>query len=209
MNMLVALSVLLCLSFSYVAAHPADGPLDLRLLMDVLSIPQKPHADNATQFGMTWKNCGDKSDPVSANVTITPDPIPIPGNVQVALNATFNIQFGAPLKAVLTIKKKIVGIWVEIPCVDNIGSCTYDDLCSLIPFSPSQPCPEPFSTYKIPCYCPFPKGVYSLPKSDIAIPQIPDLPSWLTNGDYEIHADLSMSSQRLACYEADVSLVAD
>ncbi|XP_070554173.1 ganglioside GM2 activator-like [Ptychodera flava] len=203
-----ALTFIACFSFRFVTAHPVDESLQYKLLMDLLSIPQKPHSSNATRLGMTWKNCG-SSDPIHANVVITPETIPIPGNIQLSFNATFDITFGAPLQLKLELKKKVVGIFVEIPCVDNIGSCTYDDLCSMIPFPPSQPCPEPLSTYKIPCQCPFPKGMYSLPPSSIEIPTIPDIPSWLTDGDYQATAHLSMSGRELACYEADVSLKAD
>lgn len=48
-----------------------------------------------------------------------------------------------------------VFVWVEIPCVDNLGSCTYVDGCSMIPFKAGQPCPAPLSTYNLPCTCPF------------------------------------------------------
>lgn len=33
----------------------------------------------------------------------------------------------------LTLEKKIFGVWTEIPCIDNIGSCTYDNACDLVP----------------------------------------------------------------------------
>lgn len=57
----------------------------------------------------------------------------------------------------LTVEKHIAGFWVKIPCVDNIGSCTYDNFCNilemLIPIE--EPCPEPLHTYGLPCHCPF------------------------------------------------------
>jgi ganglioside GM2 activator len=59
-------------------------------------------------------------------------------------------------KAAVRVQKKIGFIWIDIPCIDNIGSCDYEDLCALIPFKPvGEPCPEPFLSLKLPCACPF------------------------------------------------------
>lgn len=51
-------------------------------------------------------------------------------------------------------QKKVGFLWVDVPCVDNVGSCNYDDLCASIPFPPGEPCPEPFLTLGLPCNCP-------------------------------------------------------
>lgn len=48
------------------------------------------------------------------------------------------------------------GIWVTLPCVDNLGSCTYDDLCNY-GYSINETCPEQFLNSNVPCRCPFPK----------------------------------------------------
>ena len=57
-------------------------------------------------------------------------------------------------KVALKVQKKIGIFWIDIPCVDNVGSCDYEDLCALIPFPPGEPCPEPFSSLNVPCNCP-------------------------------------------------------
>ncbi|PIK46346.1 hypothetical protein BSL78_16795 [Apostichopus japonicus] len=99
-----------------------------------------------------------------------------------------------------------VFVWVEIPCVDNLGSCTYVDGCSMIPFKAGQPCPAPLSTYNLPCTCPFQQGTYHLPKSTVEIPQT-GLPEWLTDGDYKINVQLyDTSDAQLACFDIVVSL---
>ena len=46
-------------------------------------------------------------------------------------------------------KKEV--FWIHIPCVDGVGSCTYDDVCTMV--DPSQ-CPEAFKKHHIPCECP-------------------------------------------------------
>ena len=50
------------------------------------------------------------------------------------------------------------------------------------------------------------KGQYSLPQSTITIPPIPDLPSFLTDGDYKVEAKLSQSGMELGCLEIQLSL---
>jgi hypothetical protein len=51
------------------------------------------------------------------------------------------------------------GVWIKVPCVKSIGSCTYDDLCTLlekIPLQPDGTCPKPLPSLGIPCRCPIP-----------------------------------------------------
>lgn len=47
--------------------------------------------------------------------------------------------------------KKKVFVWIHLPCLDGMGSCTYDDVCSIIP---KLKCPSVFQQYHIPCKCP-------------------------------------------------------
>ena len=47
----------------------------------------------------------------------------------------------------------------EVPCIEGIGSCTYDDVCDLLPKN-AQDCPAFFKQNNIPCNCPFPQGDY-------------------------------------------------
>lgn len=56
----------------------------------------------------------------------------------------------------LTVEKEIAGLWVKIPCVEQLGSCTYTDICNMLStlIPPGQLCPEPLHTYGLPCHCP-------------------------------------------------------
>ena len=51
----------------------------------------------------------------------------------------------------LYIAKKVLGKFVKIPCVDNFGSCSYDDLCQLLE---QVQCPGPIVKIGIDCKCP-------------------------------------------------------
>ncbi|KAL8212090.1 UNVERIFIED_CONTAM: hypothetical protein K2H54_036883 [Gekko kuhli] len=113
----------------------------------------------------------------------------------------------APMKGVVVLEKKIGDMWLKVPCVDDVGSCSYNNVCGILDMAipPGQPCPEPLLSYGIPCHCPFKAGTYNLPPSDIYIPNM-DLPSFLTNGDYRLKAVLSNGEQEYGCVKLSFSL---
>ncbi|KAG8128511.1 putative Ganglioside GM2 activator protein [Naja naja] len=158
-----------------------------------------------------WENCGPPSEPaIIKSLSVSPDPIAIPGDVTVAASGASTILLSAPLKAVVILEKKLGEMWIKIPCVDDVGSCTYDDVCALLDslIPPGQPCPQPLQSYGLPCHCPFKAGTYNLPSSEFFIPNM-DLPSFLTNGDYRVRAVLSNGDQELSCTKLSFSLQAE
>lgn len=62
-----------------------------------------------------------------------------------------------PCQVELVVEKEVAGFWVKIPCVEQIGSCTYEDFCQLLDLyiPPGESCPEPLHSYGLPCHCPF------------------------------------------------------
>uniref|UniRef100_UPI00398F8AAF ganglioside GM2 activator-like n=1 Tax=Pristiophorus japonicus TaxID=55135 RepID=UPI00398F8AAF len=156
----------------------------------------------------SWDNCGGGKDPgVIKNLSIQPDPVIIPGTLQARAVATTSVNLVAPLEVDLTLKKEVAGNWLKIPCVDQIGSCKYDDVCQLLNLAipPGQECPEPLFTYGIPCHCPFKAGDYSLPETSFYIPPM-ELPYWLTNGNYKANAIMMHGSRELACVDLSFSI---
>uniref|UniRef100_A0A8C8STB3 GM2 ganglioside activator n=1 Tax=Pelusios castaneus TaxID=367368 RepID=A0A8C8STB3_9SAUR len=172
-------------------------------------VVERPHRRLLNQVGdFSWENCGNGTDPlVIKSLSLAPDPISIPGDLKVSVAVSSTADLSSPLKAVLKVEKKIAEMWIPIPCVDQIGSCTYDDVCSMLDnaIPPGTPCPEPLLSYGIPCHCPFKQGTYSLPPTDFYLPVI-QLPSWLTNGDYCVRAVLSHDGKQLACIQVALSL---
>ncbi len=69
----------------------------------------------------------------------------------------------------VTLEREIAGLWLKIPCLDEIGSCHYPNACDLLDqlIPPGQDCPEPLHTYGLPCHCPF-KAV-SVPVHEILL----------------------------------------
>ncbi|XP_019960579.1 ganglioside GM2 activator [Paralichthys olivaceus] len=163
---------------------------------------------NAQIWGFDWKNCGKPDDPaVLKALALSPDPIAIPGDLTASASGATSVELAAPLSVNVTLEKEVAGFWVKVPCVDEIGSCHYQDVCDILNhlIPPGQDCPEPLHTYGLPCRCPFKAGSYSLPQSNFDLPDV-DLPYWLTNGNYRVQGVLGGGGKELGCLKLALSL---
>mmetsp|Transcript_18600 Transcript_18600/g.26086 ORF Transcript_18600/g.26086 Transcript_18600/m.26086 type:complete len:201 (+) Transcript_18600:57-659(+) len=166
--------------------------------MRILDLPGDINVD-ASDF--TYSNCGSASDPVQINsLTVLPAPVTLGKPVTVAAQVTLTEDL-YHIAADVTIQKKMLGHWTNIPCVDNIGSCQYADVCEMLV---NQTCPEEFTSAGIPCNCPFSAGVYNLPSTTVDTTD-PGL-SWLTSGEFHANVVLSQYGSRLCCYDFYVTI---
>ncbi|XP_029957910.1 ganglioside GM2 activator isoform X1 [Salarias fasciatus] len=166
---------------------------------------------NARLSSFDWKNCGKPDAPaVLSSLTISPDPISIPGDLTASASGSTTVALTAPLAVNVTLEKEVAGFWVKIPCVEELGSCNYENVCDLLDqvIPPGQDCPEPLHSYGLPCHCPFKSGTYSLPQSDFYLPYM-DLPYWLTNGNYRVQGVLGEGGQELGCLKVALSIHSD
>jgi len=171
-------------------------------LIRVLTVPEEMQIKSSN--GFSWSNCGSATDPVQLkNLTLSPDPVKLPGNITASAGAEVGINMMSPLAVSLKLKKKIFGVMVEIPCIDNVGSCDYSDVC---PMLQNITCPPELQKYGIPCHCPISKGSYFLPTTSIAVPVPASVPSWLESGDYEVEAHISEGGKPVACIHVTVAL---
>ncbi|XP_029439303.1 ganglioside GM2 activator-like [Rhinatrema bivittatum] len=174
----------------------------------LLPVYNDPHSWRLTQVrAFSWSNCGGTFPGEIRSLTLGPDPITIPGELNVAVEAATTVPLIAPVKLAIKLQKRVLGLWVDIPCVDNIGTCTYDDVCGILDslFPPEEPCPEPLARSGMPCHCPFQAGVYTLPQSTIQVPNV-SLPSWLTNGNYRLTGTMSSEGKEVGCVNINFSL---
>ncbi|XP_021372401.1 ganglioside GM2 activator-like [Mizuhopecten yessoensis] len=111
-----------------------------------------------------FKNCGGNTGSVF-NLTITPDPIRFPGTLTISATVDLKQEISAPLTVVLDMKKDFRGDWIDIPCIANVGSCTYSSLCSDLDMAT---CPEELKNAGIDCRCPFKAKTYKV--SSLSIP---------------------------------------
>ncbi|XP_005097572.1 ganglioside GM2 activator [Aplysia californica] len=142
-----------------------------------------------------WQDCGTSAEIVKIQgLTVTPDPVVLPGGISVKFSATINETVDAPLKMQVELKKHEAFIWITIPCIENLGSCTYDDLCETLM---GATCPPEFVKNNIPCKCPFTKGSYSLPTTTFQVDtnQVP-------SGDYHAQIHLFYGTKPVYCLDA-------
>ena len=140
---------------------------------------------------------------------IAPDPIRLNYNFTIAAAAFTRIDLDPTTasSAQLTIAKKVFGSYVEIPCVGNVGSCTYNNLCDMLGSVSGTLCPV-FEPFGVPCKCPIESDAYRFGPFSFKLPD-PRLP-WLTNGDYRARAVLKQANGApLGCIEAEVAILAD
>ncbi|XP_077430628.1 ganglioside GM2 activator [Vanacampus margaritifer] len=158
--------------------------------------------------GFAWKNCG-KPDAAAVlkTLSVSPDPISIPGELTASASGSTSVELLAPLSVNVTLEMEVAGFWVKIPCMDRLGSCHYADACDILNqlIPPGQDCPEPLHTYGLPCHCPFKPGSYALPESDFFLPFM-DVPSWLTNGEYRLQGVMGGGGEELGCLKVALAL---
>merc|ERR1711934_1137100 len=129
------------------------------------------------------------------------------GTVQAAVAVGVTLSSANFTSVGITLERKTLGVWVEIPCVEKIGSCTYEgsDICQQLAEHAAENCPK-VKPYGIPCQCPFPAGNYRSPAGGITVPTKNPGLSWLTNGDYYVKAVLQTTQKEKACVEIYASL---
>jgi len=148
-----------------------------------------------------FTNClpKDKEAAVISNLDFQPDPLVFPGPLTVSFTATAKTTINTPLQAVVYLGKKVGSIWVKIPCIGQIGSCTYPDLCQILAMIPQ--CPDAFINNNVPCQCPFNTGTYTLPSSEFDVDA-----SIFPAGDYHGQANLTMGDTVVGCYDIMVTM---
>lgn len=149
-----------------------------------------------------WNDCGSKTDPGHVTkISLTPDPLKLPGNVSLGFEATLGVDLSAPVELDVSVEKKVV-VWIKIPCVHDIGSCNYPDVCVLLE---QIDCPEIFQKHGIPCSCPVDHKTYSLPPSIFFVDDS-SIPSVLANGDYKVTAKMSQNNKSVGCLSLAFSI---
>ncbi|XP_059149601.1 ganglioside GM2 activator-like [Physella acuta] len=145
----------------------------------------------------SFSNCADPGSEIAtfSDVQLSPDPIHLPGKLTFSGNMDIKSKFGAPLKAQLEVSKKFGFIWMPVPCIHDVGSCTYDDLCSKINI---KTCPEDLKKLGLDCHCPFPSGDFKISALDIEIGQ--SLP---VTGEFKIKATISYNGDVVTCAEME------
>ncbi|XP_063239861.1 ganglioside GM2 activator-like isoform X2 [Bacillus rossius redtenbacheri] len=149
----------------------------------------------------TFENCGAASDPgklLDVKLRHIPD-----GDIVVSVAASTDVVIKAPLKVDIKAHKKILGVWVAIPCFKGLlGSCTITDICH---FGMSR-CPfKPLVDARIPCNCPVPKGKYGVKDAEFPVPVT--TMNDIFAGTYKATVRVTTpDSKQLACYDVNFKI---
>ncbi|CAF3688248.1 unnamed protein product [Rotaria socialis] len=153
-----------------------------------------------SNYRLSWANCGPVSDPAQLkSLTINPDPIRVPGKITVTGSVGIASQIPTDVHASVYLQRKVGPFFVKVPCVENFGSCTYDNVCDLW----ATYCPKYASKYGLPCECPIPANTYSVSNADVLIDK--HVPPELL-GEYRATVDITSSEGHLACVDIDLTI---
>ena len=98
-------------------------------------------------------------------------------------------------------EKDVLGLWVKVPCVNNVGSCVYQDLCTNITHLYFNPFQSLDTDKKCP---PIPAGTYSM--ANVILPISKSIPS-IADGTMRVTIDfLSNALGQLGCLQMIVNL---
>uniref|UniRef100_A0A3Q4MRZ6 Ganglioside GM2 activator n=1 Tax=Neolamprologus brichardi TaxID=32507 RepID=A0A3Q4MRZ6_NEOBR len=144
-------------------------------------------------LGFDWKNCGPPDAPaVLKTLTMSPDPISIPGDLTASASGSTVVELGAPL----SVSTLIYGCyWTKVS-----NHITQLQLCGYLCDQSSLP-----ALMTLPLCS---QGSYTLPQSIFYLPNI-DLPYWLTNGDYRVQGVLGSQGKELGCLKVTLSIHSD
>ena len=90
--------------------------------MQSITLRNVPFKDNITLTDYVILPGKDTDTIQIKSMSLSPDPIVIPGSVNVSIDASIAKDIVSPTSLVLVVKKKLFGIFVKVPCVDNVGS---------------------------------------------------------------------------------------
>ncbi|UJR22263.1 hypothetical protein I4U23_025324 [Adineta vaga] len=127
---------------------------------------------------ISWEQCEKSANGIKLlNLTVNPDPIIAPGLISISFTIHTNQNLTNPIKTTLSLRKNILIGYFPVPCA-SIGSCVYDDLCTL--------CTQ--------CNCSMEVGEHSF-----TLPITIESNSWVLSGSYQAQIDFKTSSGERLC----------
>ncbi|XP_046573524.1 ganglioside GM2 activator-like [Haliotis rubra] len=136
-------------------------------------MPQSNFLDSSRKYEEVTKlseykfeNCGNVSGEnfIVTNLVFSPDPLVFPGTFNLSFEAELKKDVPDNLKAVVQMSERVNNQDVPLPCVGNVGSCVYDDLCTILK---DVECPQEFGTANVPCKCPLQSGQLQPPRGNV------------------------------------------
>ncbi|KAK3602557.1 hypothetical protein CHS0354_021144 [Potamilus streckersoni] len=194
--------------------------MTLKIALLVLVIGMSESQGKRELHSLQWSVCNtNPSSPISVTkIAVSPMPVEIPGTFNLTIDGALSRQISHTSLS-LHIKRKTFLLDIPIPCISNVGSCTYDDLCTVI----SQMISEDWGGIMgnigtqintmlrnagVPDHCPLDATALHVNQFTFSLPEVPSLFSTFATGDY--HARLSATEkatgQEVLCIDLDLSV---
>ncbi|XP_048258462.1 ganglioside GM2 activator-like [Haliotis rufescens] len=176
------------------------------LLVVALIVPALGARPGFTDTGtLEWRDCGVGSSWVSVNkFDITPSPIKLPGDMTVTLEGAINHNLADQVTLDVIMEKSLLGIFTNVTCVNDVGTCHYTDPCHFLnTFKSRGTCPPQLVANGLPCTCPFSPDKLILPPSKFTVTNISDAWKILADGEYHVKLTLNdkTTQQLRGCVE--------
>jgi len=145
--------------------------------------------------------------------SVTEYPVKVPGDLHVSgrVDLSISVPANGSYSIHLSVSRYAGFFWLPVPCVAEVGSCTYPDACQLLEdhFGEGHGCPQQFIDNDLPCTCPFLAQTYSMTDTVFKIPELTGIWSWLAAGDYKVVAKLKdeTTQKYVACLHLEATIV--
>ncbi|KAL3854754.1 hypothetical protein ACJMK2_014003 [Sinanodonta woodiana] len=192
----------------------------LKIAVFVLVIGLTESKGNRELHSLQWSVCNaNPNSPISVSkIEVSPMPVEIPGTFTLSIDGALSRQISHTSLS-LHIKRKTFLLDIPIPCVSNVGSCTYDDLCTLT----SQMISEDWGGIMgnlgkqintmlhdagVPDHCPLEATAFHVNHFSFTLPELSSIFSTFATGDYHarISATEKETGQEVLCLDLDLSV---
>ncbi|ESO89286.1 hypothetical protein LOTGIDRAFT_154383 [Lottia gigantea] len=146
---------------------------------------------------------------VFSDFKVTPDPVEIPGNLTVSGAVVFKEAISGNVSLELAINRSMGFFDLTLPCINHLGSCKYDDVCTILDQgNASLGCAPQLKENGFPCQCPFLNGTYDINHTIFVLPEVKGIWKQFAKGDYAISLKLvdEDAGEILGCQELTFSL---
>merc|ERR1712002_41306 len=172
-------------SIAILRSHPNYLTMKVFIALALISVASAAKL-KFTPYTNEFADCGGSKLRIDS-LTVDPDPVPVPG--QITINAAGEItkeMTGDGLKMALKLAK-IKPTHLDVPCVDGLGSCTYD-VCTEFIYPGSPACD--YFPEGVECKCPLPPTKINLKDLMVDIPDAPSSIDPILKGTFEAEVKL-------------------
>lgn len=193
------------------------------VLFAVIFVVLIPQLNARATWGTTsgqWQDCSNPASPVHlTHLSIEPNPVVMPGNMLFSMEGYTNRTLGTSTLRLSIIRE---GRWfnIPIPCIRNIGSCTYDDMCTMLDDMINEDWLH--ITRDLgrdikrmlrrngmrPGLCPQPPQSISIDRNSLRLPRMPAALNWFAAGTYSANVRVidNTNQEELVCFDVRIAV---